>query len=244
MLTSLRRIDSPAFEASAAATLRHLMPHFHRAALLRGDGQHRGRAEGSSSDLLNRMASPCLLTDEAGRCIEGNTAFQRVLASVSVRLVLGRVRFADPSLQFRWEKALFETHATAVGRTISATPRGRQWNIHLMPWRSFLAEGLDATDGKLILVLFEERGANSQADAAALIESAKLTGAELEVLAGLMKGFSAKVIANRRRSSFNTVRNQIVSILDKTGHHSQRELIASFGGSVLPDSTQSDDASR
>jgi DNA-binding CsgD family transcriptional regulator len=59
----------------------------------------------------------------------------------------------------------------------------------------------------------------------------RLTPAELEVAAGLLQGLSAKAIAKQRGASVNTVRSQIVAILDKTGHKSQRELIASFGAS-------------
>jgi DNA-binding NarL/FixJ family response regulator len=65
---------------------------------------------------------------------------------------------------------------------------------------------------------------------------ARLTRAEVEVLAGLLKGLPAKTIATRRSASVNTVRSQIVAILDKTGYNSQKELIASFGASALPDS--------
>jgi DNA-binding CsgD family transcriptional regulator len=46
----------------------------------------------------------------------------------------------------------------------------------------------------------------------------------------------AKTIASRRSASVHTVRSQIMAILDKTGYNSQRELIASFGASSLPDS--------
>lgn len=57
---------------------------------------------------------------------------------------------------------------------------------------------------------------------------APLTKAELEVLASLLRGQTAKVIARTRGASLNTVRSQITAILGKTGRHTQKELIAAF----------------
>jgi DNA-binding CsgD family transcriptional regulator len=69
-----------------------------------------------------------------------------------------------------------------------------------------------------------------------MASTARLTRAEVEVLAGLLKGLPAKAIATRRSASVNTVRTQIVAILEKTGFKSQKELMASFSASVLPES--------
>ena len=55
--------------------------------------------------------------------------------------------------------------------------------------------------------------------------------AEVDVLSGLLQGYTAKVIAKSRGASVNTVRSQIMAILGKTGHRSQKELIAAFGAS-------------
>ena len=61
-----------------------------------------------------------------------------------------------------------------------------------------------------------------------LPSSRPLTKAELEVLGGLLLGRTAKVIARDRGASVNTVRSQITSILGKTEHRTQKELIAAF----------------
>jgi DNA-binding CsgD family transcriptional regulator len=73
-----------------------------------------------------------------------------------------------------------------------------------------------------------------------LPSSRPLTKAELEVLASLLLGQTAKVIARGRGASVNTVRSQITSILGKTGHHTQKELIASFSASAFDASGQDD----
>jgi DNA-binding NarL/FixJ family response regulator len=90
----------------------------------------------------------------------------------------------------------------------------------------------------MIVVLFSEMAAQAHPMPApgSMAATARLTRAEVEVLAGLLKGLPAKAIASRRSASVNTVRTQIVSILEKTGYNSQKELMASFSHSVLPDS--------
>jgi DNA-binding CsgD family transcriptional regulator len=62
--------------------------------------------------------------------------------------------------------------------------------------------------------------------------SARLTRAEMEVMACLLTGLPAKTIASQRGASVNTVRSQIMAILEKTGFRSQRELIASYAGTI------------
>ncbi len=49
----------------------------------------------------------------------------------------------------------------------------------------------------------------------------------------MLKGLPAKAIAGLRGASVNTVRSQIMAILEKTGFRSQKELIATFGHSSL-----------
>lgn len=195
-------------------------------------------ARTSALELLKLLPIPCLFTDQAGRCIERNEAFGRALDQLSLRLVLGRVRFADPNLQRKWETALAETHTTALGQVIVATAAsGRQWQVHLIPLHSIAHGDENAFQGKIIMTVFEEKAVEAQPAPLPLASSAHLTPAELDVLGAVLQGLAAKAIANRRGASVNTVRSQIMSILDKTGHNSQRELIASFGASAFASSS-------
>jgi DNA-binding CsgD family transcriptional regulator len=235
VIAAVRGPDAPAFDDWAAAALRQLLPHFERAALLGSSLARQTGAIQSATRILKLLPTPCLFTDEAGRCIEANDAFTQSVEPLSLRVVTGRVRFTQQDMQSRWETALFETQATALGRTLLATsPGGRQWKVHLIPWHP-LAQQADARDKHLILVVFDEKIVELPAQSTASVK-ARLTRAEVEVLAGLLKGLPAKTIATRRSASVNTVRSQIVAILDKTGYNSQKELIASFGASALPDS--------
>ncbi len=155
-----------------------------------------------------------------------------------MRLVTGRVRFTRSELQAKWESALFETHTTALAATmVFADMGGRQWKARMVPWHPPVDQHSNA-HRKMIVVVFSEMTAQPQPMPApgSMAATARLTRAELEVLAGLLKGLPAKAIASRRSASVNTVRTQIVSILEKTGYNSQKELMASFSNSVLPES--------
>lgn len=94
----------------------------------------------------------------------------------------------------------------------------------------------DAFDKKLILAVFDDKTSLRVAAPGSTAGIARLTPAEAEVLQALLKGLPAKAIAHQRNASFHTVRSQIMAILEKMGYNSQKELMASFGSSALPDS--------
>lgn len=184
----------------------------------------------SVAQLAKLFPTPCLLTDEAGRAVERNEAFDRVLATLSGSIRGGRVLFEDPFLQDSWQQALQEGRATAAAQSLLATGRnGSRWKMHLVP---FACVASDRTPRHLTLALFE-KFANQPPQSLTVPASRPLTKAELEVLASLLLGQTAKVIARTRGASVNTVRSQITAILAKTGHHTQKELIASFSTSAL-----------
>lgn len=240
----VRAVGRPAFEDWAASALRQLIAHLEQAWQLATSLRQRSAAIDSARELLEAMPAPCVFTDEAGRCIRANAAFEQASDRLSLRIVTGRIRFQDPELQRLWEVALWETHATAVGRTFEATtPAGRQWGIQLLPCDAVVANGM-ASDRKMIAAIFDERLVQAAAAADAAVSKARLTRAELEVLAGLLKGLPAKSIADRRGASVNTVRSQIMAVLEKTGFRSQKELIASFGSSSFPNSAFGSSAFR
>jgi len=244
VLASLRGVDAAPFDERAAATLRLLMPHFRRAARLRMNLQQAQQSGAANLELLRALPTPWMLTDHAGRCIETNAAFQSLGTSLDFRLVLGRLRFGLADAQTRWERALFETHSTALARAVALTGAANAaegWSAHLIPWQG-LSGDADGVGAKLILAVFERSAVAAVPDPRLLALKARLTRAELEVFGALLQGSSAKTIARQRGASFNTIRSQIMRILGKTGHHSQRELIASFGVSSLPDSVLEPDS--
>jgi len=226
------------FDPVAAQTLKQLLPHFQQAMSIGRLLERYAGALESAAEAMRLMPTPCLLTDHVGRCMEGNEAFSRALDPLSIRIVTGRVRFNDPALQSRWETALFETHATALPKSAQLPlAGGHEWKLRLLPWYTQPMAG-ESGGTRLILAIFDDRVTSHPAElpAGSMAAVARLTRAEAEVLAGLLKGLPAKAIATRRNASVHTVRSQIMAILEKTGYNSQKELMASFGTSALPDS--------
>jgi DNA-binding CsgD family transcriptional regulator len=204
-------------------------------------GRLRERIDQQSSSLqavdslIRELPIPCLVTDQAGRCLDGNQAFLRALGTGTLQLQMGRVRFDDPSAQQDWDAALLETYATGIARSVRLVlPANGVCDAHLRPWLP-LEAGEAVRDQRLLMAVFETRGIEAH-PATSSVSNAGLTHAELQVLASLLKGLPAKSIAGLRGASVNTVRSQIMTILEKTGFRSQKELLASFGSSTFADS--------
>jgi len=226
--------ESDPFDEAAAAALQDLLPHFGRAASLRDDVQRQLGEAANAAELLQELPIAYMLTDRFGRCVEANEAFRRESQRLGIRVVMGRLRFARSEQQDLWERALQETHDTGVEQTVRSVPlTGLQWSVALKPWRR-VSDGAQEVglDSRLMLAVLDVLPVASEQQEALLSHQARLTRAELEVLASLLTGLPAKSIALQRGASVNTVRTQIMAILEKTGFRSQRELIASFGGTV------------
>ncbi|MDP3759094.1 MAG: helix-turn-helix transcriptional regulator [Ramlibacter sp.] len=238
VIVNMRPAGARPYEPWAANALLELLPHFERSGAIAAKLERQAAAVQSAMAMMKSLPTPCLLTDHVGRCLEGNEAFSLALEPLAMRLATGRVRFVRPDVQARWESALFEAHTTALPATMVFTDAGgRQWKARLLPWQPAVEAG-DNADTKMIVALFSEvpAQAHPMPQPGSMAATARLTRAEVEVLAGLLKGLPAKAIAARRSASVNTVRTQIVSILEKTGYSSQKELMASFSVSMLPDS--------
>jgi len=239
VLVQFRATAAPVYDDWASEAFARLLPHVARSCQLRGRLSFCAAAA-SPSRVLKLLPLPCMLTDEAGRCIERNPALDEVMPALDLKIVAGRARFTDPYLQDSWEAALAEVRMTAVPCALLASSEdGRQWKVHISPIEEVTPSGVVA-DKPFMLVAMEERSAPATSTAANSLVAAStrnLTPAEHEVLSGLLRGHTAKLIARARGASVNTVRSQIMTILEKTGHHTQKELIASFGTSSFGNST-------
>jgi len=213
----------------AEAQLRELLPHLRRVARpRRAQPAGLGTAQ-QSVDILQQLPLGYVLTDQLGRCLDANDAFLKSATRFGMRVVMGRLRCAEPDQQAAWARALQEVHMTGTERPLVL--RGGATapvTLLLKPLRDRYG---NAPERRAIVgVLLEAAGACSK-DNGLQARSARLTRAELEVLASMLTGMPAKGIANQRGASINTVRTQITAVLEKMGFHSQRELIASFGAS-------------
>lgn len=179
-----------------------------------------------AEDILSAFPLPSAITDAQGRCLAHNEAFSAVLLGRRLaRLVVGRVRFDDLRVQIQWDTALHEASVTGAPTSAVLEFASAALELQLAPVRSPLD-----SEFKPLLAVFAERGLRPDPERS-LQPKGRLTQAEREVLSAMLRGLPAKAIAAERGASVNTVRAQIVSILDKTGHASQRELLAAYGES-------------
>jgi DNA-binding CsgD family transcriptional regulator len=186
----------------------------------------------SAVHMARLFPTPCLLTDEAGRCIDHNEAFLQLLQSMPAEIRAGRVVFGNAFLHASWQQALLEGGLTAHTQTLLATTaKGEQCKVHLVPFACAGAAPGDAPR-HLMFAMFD-RFARAGCPTRSVPSLHPLTKAELEVLASLLRGHTAKTIARTRGASFNTVRSQIAAILGKTGHHTQKELMAWVTSSAM-----------
>lgn len=239
-LVMLRPSDSAADEGAVLEYLAALTWHIFCA---QEAGMEVGRLSGhlAPADVVETLPLPCVLTDVAGRAIDRNHAFGIFMATAGMQLSTGRLCFSDPYSQEAWLLALAEVQATAVRQSILVPGHdGAQWRLHLVPWQR-LPEGTAVGERALILAVVEQL----HVDGALAMgggfpqPSRPLTPAESEVFSAMLQGHSAKVIANARGASVNTVRSQIMTILGKTGHHNQKSLIAAFAPSGFRSSMMS-----
>ncbi len=224
--------------------LQQLLPHLRRAIVLWRRLDDDMPTVKATTQLVRDLPLPTLLTDGDGRCIETNGAFAALKSSLAAKVVSGRLAFRDEYLQDSWQSALRETAETAIGRRLLAdSGSGRQWKVHLQPFPCIpSARSFDPKN--FVLAVFEEHAPVPYADPERMATVSKLTRAEQNVLSGLLQGLTGKVIARSRNASVNTVRSQIMSILTKTGHHSQKELIASFHASSFDPNSVFNEADR
>jgi DNA-binding CsgD family transcriptional regulator len=235
--------EQPAFEEAEIAWLELLAPQFQIAHDLADTLGTPFPSIQAAGQMVRLLPVPCLLIDQTGRCLERNRGFDKALQVLHGSLQNGRVAFRDPFLQDSWRQALAEGHDTWQSQALLANAAsGSQWKVHVVPTpcRNSVA---GSPPQRLLFVLFE-KVAVAATPTRSVPSSRPLTKAELEVLASLLLGHTAKVIARTRGASVNTVRSQITSILGKTGHHNQKQLIASFSASAfeLASTHESDDA--
>jgi DNA-binding CsgD family transcriptional regulator/PAS domain-containing protein len=85
----------------------------------------------------------------------------------------------------------------------------------------------DLTLGKVLLLL-TEANAKPTNSYEQFTQSYRLTPQEGKVLQGLVAGYSLKEIAERHQVSYNTVRSQLATLLQKTDCHRQKDLLRLF----------------
>ena len=111
-----------------------------------------------------------------------------------------------------------------------ASNLGGAWRLHLISLR-MLKPSCDASELGMTLAVFESSTRTEAERLDAARTRYQLTAAQAAVLAHMLQGRSVKRIAADRDCSVDTVRAHVKAVLERTGFHSQRELVAALARS-------------
>jgi DNA-binding CsgD family transcriptional regulator len=230
LLADLRAPDAPPFSHREEQFIRRVLPHMERAAHLRSSVAKKLNANGGDLDALVRsFPQPCMVVDRHGRIRSVSGASVPLLRTLRISIFHGQLRCDESRSRSEWNRVFRHVVNSGLAASfyIEAIDQ-TAWRVHIIPWRS-IGTPKDSLEEGLHIVNFEQVAAAVEARVAKLAAAHGLTAAEVGVLVLLKKGRSAKQVAAERRSSLHTVRAQIASVLEKTGCHSQLQLLAKLG---------------
>jgi len=227
MIVAVRGEQDGPFGERASATLRPLMPHLRRAALLQREVTSLRARLAAFTSYLDRSPLPFLLTDARGRVLYANAAAQQIASGRDgITITSGQLSVMSPRNRAAFGKAIEEA-ATGRGRPLCRieverpTPDKAPYRLLLMPVPA--AAGLYQPTAAVLIIDTEAR---PELDHEVLSELFFLTPAEARVTAKLGVGRSADEIAEEIGVSLETVRTHIRRVLSKTGTGRQGELIS------------------
>jgi DNA-binding CsgD family transcriptional regulator len=216
------------FENADTAKLQMLLPHFGGSV----DLYHRLRAAdhhcAGLAAVLDSLLDGIILTDGAAKPIFLNATASRVTAGRGLLFIdSDRLATADHETTRRLREAI-----SAVGR---GTRQDWQLRLDRPPNVTLLLSilpahplGISASrpHAARVAIFIKQQAAQAVIDSAAAAEMFQLTRRESEIAALLAAGVRLGEIAARLGVGYNTVRSHLARALEKTGTHSQVELVA------------------
>lgn len=209
------------FDRRQLATLDTLRPHLMRASLVTARlGMEQIR---TAIETLTAVGLPAAAVSETGRVIEANAAFT---AADQIWTTRGQNRIAllDSSADLMLDDALAGLRQAHTNRSIPIRrePGGAMSAvIQVVPLHRLALDIFGNTAAILVL----SRPSADQGSASLLLSLFDLTAAELEVAKGVAGGLTVAQIAAAKGRSIATIRNQLRSVMLKTGSSRQADLI-------------------
>lgn len=182
------------------------------------------------SKLVQDLPLCALLVNNDGRLVYANQSAKTLLAEGAHLLLVNDIvkpAYSHSVAEFRSllkrlsEKSIIDTaprSGSELMQLSSVTGKDK------LPLTASISN-VTASDDELILLLLPPATAINPQMATMLIESFGFTRAETAVALAVVGGQSVKTIATERGVSINTVRSQVRECLEKTGCHTQRDLI-------------------
>lgn len=230
--------SSGAFGASQLALAQRLHPHLCRAfALSRALGEHSSQGLTGTDALaaLDGVDHAIFLVDATGHVCHANAAAAGLTASSCVRIEDGCLSAADAASARRLLAAIgLATTRDAERRRGASVQFARQDMAALVASVTPLRGGDDGVfaTAPLAMVVIKDPVAAHDAVADRIRELYSLTPAETRVALALLDGCSPREAAARLGVTFQTVRNQLQALYDKTatGRQSALVLLLARGG--------------
>jgi DNA-binding CsgD family transcriptional regulator len=195
------------------------------AALARAVGFARADA---ASDALAMSGSAAILIDRFGEILRINKAAEQILGSQDLRIVKRRLICWDSAATAALDRTLrdliWRTDDSSL-RPALVLPRREGYPVLAYPSRlsAVAADCFSPCQAVVVLVDLEGRVGLVESD---LIRAFNLTPAEARLANRLLGGASVEVAAKELCVAYETSRNQMKAIFQKTGTHRQGQLIS------------------
>ena len=213
-----RTEDEGYMDAESTRLLELLVPHIQSAMEIRQAlGTADARATGAEA-MADASATPTFLLGHDDEVLHANSAARELLDEADGLLAKdGVLSAAQPAMRKPLRALLDRARAAAKPLSLERTSGRRPLHLLASPVQGYGRGGvlLLATDPEKPVVLRDD----------VLREHFKFTGAETEVANGLLTGYPLEAIAALRKVKIGTVRDQVKSMLAKTGTGKQAEMI-------------------
>ncbi|MCG2633209.1 helix-turn-helix transcriptional regulator [Bradyrhizobium sp. WYCCWR 13023] len=220
----------------AIGLLDSLRPHLARAALLASRlGMEHARA---MTTALKDVGLPAAAVKAGGKLYAANELFEALMPNM-MNDMPSRLVFSDPTVDLLFIAGLDAINRCIIGTKrvcsfpIAATEGRVPMIVHLLPVAGN-AQDIFSAASKLIIITAVDRGTVPHAEVIRGLFD--LTPAEARVARQIALGDTVEQVAREAGLSHITIRNQLKSVLNKTGIGRQSDLVALLSGSTLPKS--------
>lgn len=228
-LALMRGGDLKHFDESEKRRAQHYVSHFEQALQLGRQMQQLTAQQRAFAGLFAAQTQPALICDYHLRVYEHNHALDG-LAQNGELLGIGcerKLTFVDERNQSQLEACIagFRMATFNSAESFSVVAGGVGYRVKVSPWL-YTGVHLPGQQQGALLVQIQPLRTATQLSPGLIMCWTALSAAEAEVVAHLCEGTGLAQIAELRKVSLGTVRQQLKSAMHKVGCHSQAQLIA------------------
>lgn len=228
-----RKTGRPDYEAEYIELVEALAEHLRRAAFI-DRRLHAAQAEVEAHrDILDRLPGGVALLDGRGRVLRANQALERIVArSAGLSIARRRLTCSLPEEDAALQRLILQAAEIALrgahhaGTFACAHRRSGERPLALLVAPLRTARPITGGRGAACIVFVDDPERSAACDPARLEVLYDLTPAESRVATLLSQGHSLPDVAALRRVRVESVRTQLKAVFQKTGTHSQAELVS------------------